>query len=137
RVTQDTSSTVRARLQTVYRRLIVEGYSEELSANLFVRFARNGTWRDPTLVVYRNGILARLGDYLVRADPRLKYVAANLREDWRQPSPSAPPQTPADTAAIRGVLRLVLSLPGPMQRAGVPLLAGTDEPNPWVIPGFA
>jgi imidazolonepropionase-like amidohydrolase len=24
-----------------------------------------------------------------------------------------------------------------MQRAGVPLLAGTDEPNPWVIPGFS
>ena len=34
-------------------------------------------------------------------------------------------------------MRLVLSLPGAMQRAGVPLLAGTDEPNPWVIPGFS
>jgi imidazolonepropionase-like amidohydrolase len=24
-----------------------------------------------------------------------------------------------------------------MQRSGVPLLAGTDTPNPWVIPGFS
>ena len=24
-----------------------------------------------------------------------------------------------------------------MMRSGVPLLAGSDEPNPWVIPGFA
>jgi imidazolonepropionase-like amidohydrolase len=42
-----------------------------------------------------------------------------------------------DSAATVAYLDLVLSLPGAMQRAGVPLLAGTDEPNPWAIPGFS
>lgn len=133
----DTSSAERSRRQTVYRRLLVEGYSETLCAEVLAHLARNGTWRVPTLAVQRNGPLARLGDTLVVADPRLRYVDSRMRVAWLQSPPSAPPRTAEDSAAIRGVVRLVLSLPGAMQRAGVPVLAGTDEPNPWVIPGFA
>lgn len=136
-MTLDTSSAARARLQTVYRHLLAEGYSETLCTELFALFARNGTWRDPTLVVFHHGALGRLGDTMVVHDPRLRYVDTRLRALWLRPPPTVPPQTREDSAAIRGVVRLVVSLPGPMQRAGVQLLAGTDEPNPWVIPGFA
>jgi imidazolonepropionase-like amidohydrolase len=137
RMTRDTSVAERARLQTTYRRLMAESYSAELCAAVFAQLARNDTWRVPTLVVYRNGILARLGDPLVLSDPRLPYVDSHIRELWRRPPPTVPPQTGEDSAAISGVVRLVLSLPGEMQRAGLRLLAGTDAPNPWVIPGFS
>jgi imidazolonepropionase-like amidohydrolase len=137
RTTRDTSTAERARLQTAFRRLLTDGYSKELCADVFAHFARNGTWRVPTLTVNRNGPLARLGDTLVLSDPRLRYVDARIRELWLRPPPGVPPQTGVDSATIRGVMRLVLSLPGAMQQAGVPLLAGTDLPNPWVIPGFA
>ena len=134
---RDTSAAERARRQTVYRNLLAESYSETLCAELFAHFVRNVTWRDLTLAVHLNPIKARLGDTVVVSDPRLRYVDARIRKIWLQPPQGVPPQTGQDSAAIRGVMRLVLSLPGAMQRAGVPLLAGTDEPNPWVIPGFS
>ena len=134
---RDTSAVERARRQTVYRRFLAEGYSETLCAQLFAHLAQNDTWRVPTLVVQSNGPKVRLGDTLVVSDPRLRYVDTRIRATWLQPPPSVPPQTGEDSAAIRGVMRLVLSLPGAMQRAGVPLLAGTDTPNPWAIPGFS
>jgi hypothetical protein len=137
RMTRDTGAMARARLQTAYRLRLAESYSDTLCAGVFGQLARNGTWRVPTLVAHRNGPMGRLGDTLVVSDPRLRYVDTRIRALWLQPPPTTPPQTGEDSAAIRGVVRLVLSLPGAMQRAGLPLLAGTDEPNPWVIPGFS
>ena len=129
--------TERARRQTAFRRLLVENYSAELCARVFEDFARNGTWRVPTLSVFHHGAMGRLGDTLIVSDPRLRYVPPGIREVWRQPPPTLPPQTSEDSAAIRRVVRLTLSLPTAMHRSGVPLLAGTDTPNPWVIPGFS
>ena len=136
-MSRDTTTAERARLQNAFRRLLAEGYSETLCAELYAHLARNGTWRVPTLVVHHNGPLGRLGDPLIASDPRLRYVDARIRASWLRPPPGVPPRTAEDSAAIRAVVRVVLSLPGAMQRAGVPLLAGSDEPNPWVIPGFS
>ncbi len=137
RSSRDTSSVQRARLQTAYRRLLTESHSKELCARVLAHLAQKGTWRVPTLIVSTNGPLARLGDTLTLSDPRLRYVGLRIREVWRRPPPSVPPQTGEDSAAIRGVVSLLRSLPAELQQAGVPLLAGTDAPNPWVIPGFA
>jgi imidazolonepropionase-like amidohydrolase/pimeloyl-ACP methyl ester carboxylesterase len=130
-------SAERARRLTAFRRLLTGNYSEELCAGVFAHLARNGTWRVPTLTAHHHGPMGRLGDTLIIADPRLRYVGSGIRESWRRPLPTVPPRTGEDTAAIAAVARLAVSIPGAMQRAGVMLLAGTDEPNPWVIPGFS
>ena len=134
---QDSAAAARGRLQTIYRRLLAESHSPEVCADLFAHFRRNGTWRVPTFVVQHRPILARLGDSTILSDPRLRYVSSRILQVWRRPPPSVPPQTAEDSAAMRGVARLVVTLAGQLQRAGVPLLVGTDFPNPWVIPGFS
>ena len=135
RMTRDSAE--RARRQTDFRRLLTGNYSEELCAGVFAHLARKGTWRVPTLAVHYQGPMARLGDTLVIANPRLRYVGSGIMEGWRRPLPTVPPRTADDSAAIRAVARLSVAIPGAMHRAGVPLLAGTDMPNPWVIPGFS
>jgi imidazolonepropionase-like amidohydrolase len=139
RATQDTTKTNLARLRATYLHLLTANYSQALCADLFAEFARNSTWRVLTLIGERNGEVTRLGDTLLATDPRLRYVDSATRSAWLAAAPIGPlaQRLTEDSAATVAYLGLVLSLPGPMQRAGVPLLAGTDEPNPWVIPGFS
>jgi imidazolonepropionase-like amidohydrolase len=139
RATQDTSKATLARLRAHYLHVLTTNYSEALCAALFAEFARNGTWRVLTLITARNYEVTRLGDTLLAADPRLRYVDAATRSAWLEAAPIGPrvQRLTEDSAATVAYLNLVLSLPGAMQRADVPLLAGTDEPNPWVTPGFS
>lgn len=139
RSNQDTTAAARARLRIAYLRTLTESYSESLCARLFAQFARNDTWRVLTLLVERNGDMRRLGDTLLALDPRLRYVDPPTLKAWRQQAPidARSRRTGDDSAAFLELVRIRLALPGAMQRAGVHLLAGTDEPNPWVIPGFS
>ncbi|HXG95491.1 MAG TPA: amidohydrolase family protein [Gemmatimonadales bacterium] len=104
-------------------------YDSGRAAALFERFRRNDTWQVPTLVVLHNaGQSARGGRRT--DDSLLTYIPKALREYWA----SLPP----DVAAHMGALDSIhAALVGPMNRAGVPLLAGTDCPNPYVYPGFS
>lgn len=139
RTTTDTTRATLARLRADYLRALTTTYSEALCADLFAEFARNGTARVLTLIEARNSEVTRLGDTLLAADPRLRYVDAATRSAWLEAAPVDPRsrRLSVDSAATAAYLDLLLSLPGAMQRAGVLLLAGTDEPNPWVIPGFS
>ena len=137
RSSQDTVWAEQVRAQTAYRRVMTEAYSPTLCDSVFARLVRNDTWRVPTVVVHRNPPLARLGDASIVSDPRLQYVDARIRERWARGVATGRRLTPEDSTSIRDVVGLVVRVPGSMQRAGVQLLAGTDEPNPWVIPGFS
>ena len=139
RTTTDTTKATRARLRADYLHLLTTTYSDALCAGLFAEFARNGTARVLTLVEMRGSEVTRLGDTVLATNPRLRYVDAATHSAWLEAAPidSASRRLSADSAATVAYVNLVLSLPGPMQRAGVLLLAGTDEPNPWVIPGFS
>ncbi|HEU5219711.1 MAG TPA: amidohydrolase family protein [Gemmatimonadales bacterium] len=139
RATQDTTRQTLARLRADYLHVLTATYSEALCADLFAEFVRNGTARVLTLIGARNSEVVRLGDTLLAADPRLRYVDSETRSAWLAAAPIGPRsrRLTVDSIATIAYLDLLLSLPGAMQRAGVLLLAGTDEPNPWVIPGFS
>ena len=139
RASPDTSTATRTKLRVAVRRALVDTYSDTLCAALFAHFARNHTWRDLTLGAIVNGALGRLGDTVIGSDPRLRYVLPRVRDVWVQQAPvdARARQTGEDSAATAAMVRLMLFLAGAMQRSGVSLLAGTDAPNPWVIPGFA
>jgi hypothetical protein len=90
---------------------------------------------DPTLVVFRNMIY--LHDLpLVREHPDLARVPARMRAYWDTYRDRAALKPETRDARQREIDRY-LELTGILHRAGVPLLAGTDAPEPFVTPGFS
>ncbi len=103
---------------------------------LFRELARNKSAQVPTLTVLRG--ITFMNDSTLRKDPRLRYMPRYLMATW---DPATDPRfrsrTEADWERARRTYRLQLSLIAPMAAAGVPMLAGTDVLNPYVIPGFS
>lgn len=104
-------------------------YDSAKADALFDAFIRNGTWQVPTLVVMRQ--IASMVDGVDRGAPGLEYVPVGWRSLWEQ--------IPAGGFATgaRALLPFNIELVGRMYRAGVPILAGTDFPNPYTYPGFS
>jgi hypothetical protein len=103
--------------------------------SLVAAIAKRHVAVDPTLVVFRNMIY--LHDLpVVREHPDLARVPARMRAYWdayRDRSNLKP-----ETQAVRQrEIDRYLELTGILHRAGVPLLAGTDAPEPYVTPGYA
>jgi imidazolonepropionase-like amidohydrolase len=102
---------------------------------LMERFARNGTWQVPTLVATRG--YAQMRELAAAGDPRLRYVPREAEGFW---TPSTNPFTsrfPEEIwATVQAQYRRMEALVRMMVAAGVPILAGSDTPNPWVFPGF-
>jgi imidazolonepropionase-like amidohydrolase len=107
-------------------------YDEQKCRALFIRFAKNGTWHTPTLVLHR--MLAFRREENFRKDARLRYVPADTVQEWLKPARGGERVSP-ETRRIR--FQKQLETVGALHRAGVPLLAGTDVGNPFLFPGFS
>jgi imidazolonepropionase-like amidohydrolase len=98
------------------------------AASLFDRFRRNDTWQCPTLIVLE-ALNDRGQSAHVASDSLIVYVPKTLRKLWES--------MPADLNARMGALgEFHSTLIAPLNRAGVPLLAGSDLANSYVYPGF-
>ena len=88
---------------------------------------------DPTLVVHRNMILLNdLPD--VKADPDNEIVPRRLSRNWSAYRTRS--ALPLETQELRKQeFSRYQDLTGILYRAGIPLLAGTDAPEPFVPPG--
>ncbi len=94
---------------------------------------KNKVMVDPTLVVFRNMLL--LPDLPgVAENPENSYVPASLRTFWPTYATSFKPET---LEQRKKEFRSYQDLTGLLFRSGVKLLAGTDEPEPSVVPGFS
>ena len=128
------TSLVRVLSETEFRAL--ETYSQEKAAALFARFAANGTWQAPTLVVHRVG--AFIDDSNFTNDPRLKYVRRDMRDSWKnQDDFRFKDRTVESSTRYRTLFQKRLELVMAMHRAGVKLLAATDALLWYVFPGFS
>jgi imidazolonepropionase-like amidohydrolase len=97
---------------------------------LFEKFVKNQTWQTPTLIVLRT--MSHRDDEKVTGDPRVKYVGPYLRQFWN--TQKLPVQAfPALKKSYQNTLGQVRD----MHKAGVPILAGSDCSNPYVVPGFS
>ena len=111
-------------------------FSNPICTSLIAEMAKRKTFVDPTLIVFRNMIL--LPDVpAVRDHPDNALVPKRLREFWpvylRQ---SSCPQGGSLEQRERE-LQKYRELTGKLFRAGVPLLCGTDSPEPHVTPGYS
>jgi len=122
----------RARYASVEPRA-AETFDAMTAKALFSKFVTNGTWQVPTLVELRRNAIGEVGtgEDSSQNDPRWAYLPASLR-DWWSKSRNA-------TAPIGGqeLFASELSLTQKMHKSGVMFLAGTDTPNPSILPGFA
>jgi hypothetical protein len=89
----------------------------------------------PTLVVFRNMLLLPDTDLVFRHPDNLR-VPKRMLAYWHQyPNRSGLPS--ATLPVRRRELQKYKDLVGMLHRAGVPILAGTDTPCPYVPPGFS
>jgi hypothetical protein len=107
----------------------LDSYNEQKAAELFTRFARNGTWQVPTLSVLRQD------EGVETDDPRMKFIPPFVREYWSRHPYITFPFTPQQDALRKKVFGKHLEIVGAMHRAGVHVLAGSDSANPYVYPG--
>ena len=110
--------------------------SNPLCESLIANLAKRKTFVDPTLAVFRNMIL--LPDVpAVRDHLDIAHVPQRLRDFWpvylRQ---SGCPQGGPLEDRQREFAKYQ-ELTGKLYAAGVPLLVGTDSPEPQVTPGFS
>jgi imidazolonepropionase-like amidohydrolase len=115
--------------------LPLESYNQEKATGLFERFARNKTYQVPTFV-----LLLAIGErYEVNREAvGYKYLPPSLRTFWSGMSAGMPESTtPEDIAGYKRVAEKSFEIVGQMHHAGVPILAGTDTPNPNIYPGFS
>ena len=102
---------------------------------LIAALVKRQTFVDPTLVVFRNMILLN-DQQAYSGHPDNLVVPARLLRHWNgyKARSNLRPET---LATRRGEFGKYQQLTGILQKAGVPLLAGTDAPEPFVTPGFS
>ena len=111
---------------------ILSSYDSKKAGALFEKFVHNSTWQTPTLVVLRS--YATIHDPSLRRDPRNVYMPDDLRKFWDSMGGTSDPRN--DEIQLRLFARDI-EIVRAMHSFGVPLLAGTDAPNPYTYPGFS
>jgi hypothetical protein len=105
------------------------------ATELIAALTKRQTFVDPTLVVFRNMIL--LNDQpAYSGHPDNAVVPARLLRNWQNYKARSNLQ-PTTLPARRGEFQKYQELTGKLHREGVPLLAGSDTPEPFVPPGFS
>jgi imidazolonepropionase-like amidohydrolase len=104
-----------------------ETYSEEKAEALFARFVANGTWQVPTLVVAR--FVAQVNN------PRQYTGPAARSSKGPKDNRRLKKVTAAEFESVSTTSQDAFDLVNAMKRAGVKFMAGTDAPNPFVVPG--
>lgn len=116
--------------------LALDTYSPERAEILFGELKKNQTWQCPTLTVLRSWADSDAPSFT--NDPRLKYMPRDIASSWDPKADTfLKAKTADDWALSKKVFSKELEIVGAMQRAGVPILAGTDTLNPFCFPGFS
>jgi imidazolonepropionase-like amidohydrolase len=113
---------------------IMSTYDQARASALFLKLAQNNTWQVPTLVWTQTN--SQIGDPNLQSDPRLKYVPASIRQQW-DPVKLLEKTSSEEMAALKSEAARDLQLVKAMHEAGVQFMAGSDGPDPYVIPGFS
>jgi imidazolonepropionase-like amidohydrolase len=106
-----------------------------LAESLIAALVEHQVQVDPTLVVFRNMIY--LNDLEeIHNHPDLAHVPPRMLDYWHSYRQSSN-LTPATRDMRQKEIRKYQELTGLLHQAGVPLLAGTDTPEPFVPPGYS
>lgn len=110
-------------------------YDPKRFKKLVADLARNRIWQSPTLIVWETRI--READAGNLEDRRLNYMPAWMRDFWKGKVAADGNDKPAAKALSTRRHRFNLDRLREMHRAGIPILAGSDAPLPYVFPGWS
>jgi hypothetical protein len=113
---------------------IISTYDPVKAGTLFLQLAKSSTWQVPTLVWTQAN--SRIDDPGLESDPRLKYVPASVRAQW-DPAKLRKDTSPEELVLLKAEAARYVELVKAMHEAGVPFMAGSDGPDPYVFPGFS
>ncbi|MBS1853697.1 MAG: amidohydrolase family protein [Acidobacteria bacterium] len=112
---------------------MLRSYDTAKAARVFATFVKNDTWQTPTFIWTQTN--ANLEDPHLADDPRLNYVPASVREQWKKAA--AREKSSATSQLEKAEAARDVQLIHDLHEARVPILAGTDGPDPYVYPGFS
>ncbi len=110
---------------------LYQTYDPRKAQALFQRFIRFEVWQVPTLSLLQR--MDSIGLEQLATDPRLKHLPPSIRKTWDEPKRPSPKDLEDGKRDFAKSLELVSA----MHRAGVPMMAGTDTGDDYVLPGFA
>lgn len=110
-------------------------YNPNRFRSLVRDLAANRVWQSPTLIVWETRI--READPANASDPRLAYIPAWMRGFWQAKVAVDGNEKPIARALSERRHRFNLDRLREMHASGVPILAGTDSPLPYIFPGWA
>lgn len=110
-------------------------YDPARFASLVRDLQRNRVWQSPTLIVWETRI--READPAVAADARLTFVPQWMRDFWKWKVGNDGNGDPAARALSERRHKFNLDRLREMHASGVPILAGTDSPLPYILPGWS
>jgi len=120
-----------------WQRKMLESYSQPTADVLLSKFVANHVWQTPTLVLLKSNAFPSL-EAAVAHEDREKYIPRGILAVWREARALQMRfVTPAESELREQLFGKSVSLVRQMQRSGVHVLAGTDSPAPYVLPGFA
>jgi hypothetical protein len=116
--------------------MLLRTFSEKKLAAAVKELKKLGTWFCPTMTVNRG--IAIMNDSSFANDPRAVYLPLMIKNMW---DPTKDFRFKNADALYFDRLRRIYELDKRVIRAlndaGIPLLAGTDIPNPYCYPGFS
>jgi imidazolonepropionase-like amidohydrolase len=98
-------------------------------------FRKNHTWVCPTMIMRSS--YAVLDNPILATDYRLRYAKPAWRSSWLKMTKAASSVPASEWESRRETIRREKALVGRFQHGGVGLLAGSDDANPYVLPGFS
>lgn len=117
------------------KQFLFRTFNEKKLESILKDIKRTNTWICPTLTVNRG--IAYINDTSLLLDPRMAYMGKFMRDFWDYRKDFRfQSWKPVDFEDNRTEFELKLKITGMIHKAGIPILAGTDFPNPHCYPGF-
>ncbi len=115
-------------------KMLLNTFDSAKADRLIESFRAGGVWQTPTLIIHKIASLAQ--DHRLPGDAPIQYARRDYLQAWPREA-LAMPSGGLDADSARRLLAVYQDLVGRMQRRGVRILAGTDTPYPYCVPGFA
>jgi hypothetical protein len=115
-------------------KMLLDTFDPAKADALMDTFREGGVWQTPTLTIHQVGNLARQGR--LPGDAPVQYARRDYLASWPREAKETPFSS-LDPAAAQRLMAAYRDLVRRMSQRGVRILAGTDTPFPYCVPGFA